>query len=105
MAVSIMSRYRAQALFNAQDGDGASHPTVGIRRHTPAPADAVDYQHRVTGVEDLEYLAWRYFGDGQLWWRIADANGVRFPLDVRPGDAVAVPTNRRPEMPRRDRVF
>lgn len=105
MTVSLSSRYRGQPIINAMDAAGVSHPTVAIRRHMPTPAGAIDYQHRVTGVEDIEYLAWRYFGNGEVWWRIADANELRFPLDLRPGESVAVPTDGRPDLSSRERVF
>ncbi|MEU4520018.1 hypothetical protein AB0F52_15145 [Amycolatopsis sp. NPDC024027] len=105
MTVSIMSRYRGHPVVNAPDSAGTPRPTVAIRRHTPPPTDAVDYQHRITGVEDIEYLAWRYYGNSEVWWRIADANPARFPLDLRPGDAVAVPASGRHELPSRERVF
>jgi hypothetical protein len=61
---------------------------------TPPPlATRPNYHHRVTGAEDIEYLAWRFFNASDLWWRIADANPVRFPLDLRPGDAIEIPSN------------
>ena len=92
MAVSITSRYRGLEVYDAPDATGAVHPTVAIRRHVPPPAGSVDYHHRVTGIEDIEYLAWRFHGDSEIWWRIADANPPAFPLDLRPGDALSVPT-------------
>lgn len=92
MAVSIASRYRGLEVYDAADSTGAVHPTVAIRRHVPPPTGAVDYRHRVTGVEDIEYLAWRFHGDSEIWWRVADANPTACPLDLRPGDALAVPT-------------
>jgi hypothetical protein len=93
MAVSITSRYRPLGIQEAQDTEGQPHTSVPIRRHDPRAQEAIQYQHRVTGVEGIEYLAWRFFGSSESWWRIADANPVRFPLDVRAGDAVAIPTN------------
>jgi hypothetical protein len=46
--------------------------------------------HRLSGVETIEYLAWHYYGRSAVWWRIADANPLVFPLDYRPGATVRV---------------
>jgi hypothetical protein len=105
MTVSITSRYRGLDVYDATDAGGAVHPTVAIRRYAPRPPDAVDYQHRVSGVEDIEYLAWRYYGNSETWWRIADANPVTFPLRLRPGDVRAVPVTGSPGLLDRKRVF
>ncbi|WP_326772966.1 hypothetical protein [Streptomyces sp. NBC_01445] len=91
MAVSITSRYRGLAVYDAVDACGTVHPTVEIRRHTAPPADSPDFRHHVTGTEQIEDLAWRFYGHSDAWWCIADANPLAFPLDLRPGDAVAVP--------------
>lgn len=104
MTVSITSRYRGLDVFNAPAGDGP-RATVAIRRYAPPPSTAVNYQHRVTGVESVEYLSWRFYGNSEQWWRIADANPVTFPLDWRPGAAVAVPTTEQSGETRRDRIF
>jgi hypothetical protein len=96
MAVSITSRYRTLGIQQAPDAQGTSQPTVPIRRHDPRTEAAIQYRHRVTGVEGLEYLSWRFYGASDTWWRIADANPVRFPLDVQPGNAVAIPAGERP---------
>jgi hypothetical protein len=91
MPVRIQSRYRPLGVYDAPDATGTTHPTVPIRRHEPGAERPGRYQHRVTGLEDIEYLAWRFHGSGEGWWRLADANGVRFPLDLLPGDVLAIP--------------
>jgi hypothetical protein len=105
MTVAITSRYRDLDVYAATDATGTTHPTVAIRRHATPPADAVDYRHRVTGAECVEDLAWRFFGDSEAWWRMADANPVAFPLDVRPGQVLSVPTTGRPGRISRERVL
>ncbi|MFF3407478.1 hypothetical protein ACFYW8_14990 [Streptomyces sp. NPDC002742] len=105
MSVSITSRYRQAAVYPAVDATGSTRATVAIRRYTPPAAGDITYEHRVTGVEDIEYLSWRYFGDSQVWWRIADANPVAFPLDLRPGAALSVPASQDIGQVSRDRVF
>jgi len=105
MTVGITSRYRGLETYDATDANGVVHPTVAIRRYAPPPADAVDYQHQVTGVEGVEYLAWRFYGNSEVWWRIADANPARFPLSLRPGDVEAIPAGGGAAVFDRGRVF
>jgi hypothetical protein len=105
MPLRITSRYRTLGVHEAPDASGMVHPTVPIRRHEPQPGQTVTYQHRVTGAEDIEYLAWRFLGDGESWWRIADENPVRFPLDLRPGDAVAIASREDVGLVVRERSF
>ena len=38
--------------------------------------------HEVTAVDRLDTLAARYYGDSQLWWMIADANGESDPDEL-----------------------
>lgn len=47
--------------------------------------------HLLIGGETLDQLAKRYYGREDLWWRIADANPARHPLDWRAGDRIAIP--------------
>jgi nucleoid-associated protein YgaU len=47
--------------------------------------------HVCVGGETLDQLARQYYGREDLWWRIADANDARFPLDWGPGDTLVIP--------------
>jgi len=47
--------------------------------------------HTLIGGETLDQLAKHYYGREDLWWRIADANPMRYPLDWRPGDRIVIP--------------
>lgn len=103
MTVGPSSRYRQLSAYPAPAADGTVRPTLPIRRSaTPPPAT---YRHRVSGVEDVEYLAWRYLQDSESWWTVADANPVRFPLDIAAGDVIAVPVGDRPRGVDRTRMF
>ena len=42
-------------------------------------------------MEAVDLIARRYFGSEGLWWRLLDANPVRYPLDVEAGDELIVP--------------
>jgi nucleoid-associated protein YgaU len=91
MPVAITSRYYNSAVYLADDPKGAAHPTLAIRPPTPPAPNVTIYNHQVTGVETIEYLAWRYYGDSSLWWRIAEANGLQYPMDFAPGAMIAIP--------------
>ena len=91
MPIPLTSRYHGTPIYPARDAHGETHPTVGIRPSTPPEPGTPLFRHRVTGVESLEYLAWRYYGTSDAWWRIAEANALVFPLDLKPGATVALP--------------
>ncbi len=91
MPVSIQSRYAGLPVCEAPDAKGELHPTVAMHRHLPPPADTPVYRHRITGAETIEYLAWRYYGSSEAWWRIAEANPRWFPLDLQTGTDLAIP--------------
>ena len=47
--------------------------------------------HTVVGAETVDFLAWRYYGREDLWWRIADANPGLRPFALTPGQTIAIP--------------
>ena len=88
MPVDVRSRYWALPSYEAPTPDGPT-PSLPIRPN--AEIDEADLvNHRLSGVETVEYLAWRYYGRSATWWRIADANPLVFPLDYRTGATVHV---------------
>lgn len=91
MPISNTSRYFGLVVYEAVDAQQVSRPTLPIRPFTPPPAGTTFFQHVVTGVENIEYLAWRYYGASDSWWRIAEANGLMFPFDLVPGMTVNIP--------------
>jgi nucleoid-associated protein YgaU len=86
MAVTLYSRYYG---LDTVTIDG--QPSLAERPIPPI----VDYPdsllHVVKAGETLDLLAFVYYGREDLWWRIADANPTRFPLDWAPGDTVVIP--------------
>lgn len=89
MPVTSVSRHHLLPVGRPLDPAGIPHDAIGLRPPPPAPSGIV--QHQITALENLEYLAWRYFGSSEAWWRIADANPTVFPLDLTPGRRVALP--------------
>ncbi len=69
--------------YEHEDTWPAQNPTSG----TPSPATA----HTVAPGETLDRLAARYYGDPFRWRPIADANGIRDPLSLRPGRIIDIP--------------
>lgn len=105
MPVTARSRYAQVAVAQANDAAGVPRAMLPIRRFEPTAASTARYTHLLTGGETLEYLAWRYQGSSDSWWRVADSNALRFPLDWRPGDKLQVAATGTPGLIVRDRSF
>lgn len=105
MPVTPRSRYASLPPEQASAADGSLRTVLPIRRHHGVPPSSARHTHMVTGTETLEYLAWRYQGSSDGWWRVADGNPLRFPLDWRPGQRIEVVANGTPGLVVRDRRF
>ena len=105
MPVSARSRYARQTTQQAPDASGTPRTLLPIRRHVPPSTLAPRYTYRLTGTETLEYVAWRTQGSSDDWWRLADGNPLRFPLDWRSGEHVDVVSLGSPGLIQRDRRF
>jgi hypothetical protein len=83
------SRY-ADVGIDAWDPGGGGPPVPFLRRRLcPRPELlALLYEVRVVEGDRRDVLAYHHVGDAELWWRLADANGVVDPRDV------AVPVGR-----------
>jgi hypothetical protein len=85
-ATGVPLRARAQLVlrqYEQSDAFGPQNPTSG----TPRPHTV----HQVCRGETLDRIAARHYGDPTVWRRIAEANGIHDPLDLRPGTMLAVP--------------
>ncbi len=90
MPVAIRSRYATIPVRQEPDRDGRARAMLPARLYGAPPSAAAQSRHALTGTETLETLSWRYGGNSDGWWRLADANRLLFPLDWRPGDVVDV---------------
>ena len=64
---------------------------IGPRRRVLAvPPDFTRYHSRAGRITEL---AWRYYGDSSQWWQIADANGLVFATDIKPGMTLSIPSS------------
>lgn len=86
MAVSLYSRYYG---LNTVTVEGRS--SLAQRPAVPAETYPDSLLHTIVGGETLDQLAALYYGREDLWWRIADANPQRFPLDWQPGERLVIP--------------
>ena len=86
MPVSIYSRYHG---LETVEIDG--RVSLALRPGVFKAAFPDSILHTVVGGETLDQLAFHYYGREDLWWRIADANPGRFPLDWKPGDVLVIP--------------
>jgi hypothetical protein len=91
MPMFSSSRYHELPVYEVDDPERGRTATVAIRPSTPPPAGTATYRHVVTGTDTIEYLAWRFFGSSDAWWKLAEANPGLFPLDLRPGMSIVIP--------------
>jgi hypothetical protein len=103
MPVGLKSRYYGLPTYQIEDRRGQT--TALALRPSLNPPSTTDYRHRVTALENLEYLAWRYYGSSDDFWRILDANPVRFPLDLKPAEMLTVPVGADTGLVQRTRRF
>jgi hypothetical protein len=77
------SRYADIAVVAYDPGDGRPAIPHLARRFVPPPERlAALGEHEVVEGDRLDLIAGRYFGDAELWWRIADANPSAHPDEL-----------------------
>ena len=86
MPVSIYSRY-----YGLDTVEKNGRISLSQRPAVPTEAYPDAILHTLVGEETLDYLAARYYGREDLWWRIADANPLRFPLEWKAGETLIIP--------------
>jgi hypothetical protein len=77
------SRY-ADVGVDAYDPGSGDPPVAFLRRRfCPRPDRfALLYEVRVAEADRRDVLGARHLGDAEVWWRLADANGVVDPRDL-----------------------
>jgi len=89
MTVGPRSRYDATAVTIVTGPDGSERVIVPARWSHRVPKDVAF--HIVAEGDTFETLAHEFLGSSKLWWHIADANPLLFPLDLRVGSTVRLP--------------
>lgn len=57
------------------------------------PLDPNDFYYRVKNDDRIDLLATTFYGDPNLWWVIANANGMEIlPTDLQPGTLIRIPS-------------
>jgi hypothetical protein len=77
------SRYAQTPVDSWDPGDGSPLVPYLERRFCPR-ADTLSllYQVRISEGDRRDVLGFRHLGDAELWWRLADANGVLDPREL-----------------------
>jgi len=65
---------------------------LGLRPTIKWQPQSDDRFHKVNSGDRIDLLAYQYFGDCRLWWIICDYNGIRFPLDMKEGMVLRIPS-------------
>jgi hypothetical protein len=86
MPVAIQSRYYGLdvVVFGGE-------PSFVQRPVPPPPTYPDSIMHQFVAGDTLDALARIYYGREDLWWRIADANPRKDPLDWQVGDTITIP--------------
>jgi hypothetical protein len=76
------SRYHGLAVLQHDTGDGRAIAYVE-RRFLPDPSNFSDLdEHTVMLGDRMDNIAYKYLGDPEQYWRIADANAAMQPEDL-----------------------
>lgn len=91
MGIYKGSRYRFSDVVQVTDSDGDVNGVYEIRETTvEVPDGSIPYT--IQAEDTMEALAFKYYGDGNKWYVIADANPqVFWPLDIRQGVLIYIP--------------
>ena len=86
-----MTRYNNSSILRTSDGK----PYYRGKQYPNIPLSASDLYVVTTVGDRLDYLAYTYYRDSELWWIIAAANnnvtrGSLFPV---PGTQLRIPSN------------
>lgn len=84
------SRYATTTVTTVDYGQG---PRLTMVPAVPADTWIFDFTyHQVNAAERLDQIAAAFYGDGRLWWKIADANPEILDwMDIPAGTILRVP--------------
>lgn len=85
------SRFAGLPILETTGPDGQPRRVLALTVADPAPALPGDRVHRVRHGEGVDLIARDALGDEHLWWRVLDANPLRHPFDLAPGDLLRLP--------------
>ncbi|HUZ03391.1 MAG TPA: hypothetical protein VMU89_23855 [Thermomicrobiaceae bacterium] len=86
------SRYERVGVYQVTGPDGQPVLALQTRFIPPTPAG---YRHTFSADERLDLLAYRFYGNPEKFWLIADANTEMDPDDLlEPGRQLSIPPDR-----------
>ncbi|HVN06236.1 MAG TPA: hypothetical protein VMT86_17560 [Bryobacteraceae bacterium] len=86
------SRYQFTSVIQVKTADGKTVSALTARFVPPTPAG---FYHTFSSAERLDLMAYRYYGNPEKLWRIADANTEMDPEDLEdPGRQLLIPPDR-----------
>lgn len=88
MTIRQESRYRRCETLT--DTDGKSYVTWSTTREYPHYPD--DRFYKVEPGDRIDNLSYKFFGDPQYFWVIAEYNKLPFPLPLVPGTILRFPS-------------
>lgn len=89
MAIAANSRYTSAVI---QTVDGPDGPRREMRVRFPRSRQVSYTYYRVVAGDRIDTIAASFYGDGTLWWMIADANPEIIDwLDLAVGEIIRVP--------------
>lgn len=91
MSILANSRYVNSTVINVTGPEGNTVQVI-----VPSPAVSWTFSftsHTWTDQDTVDLLAWTYYGDPTLWWKIGDANPeIMSWFTVQPGTVIRIPT-------------
>ncbi len=92
MPVFRGSRYEGVEFTGIKTRDGKTRKFLHDRRiFTREDIGDRGFEHIVSGQEELDSLADRFYDNQNLWWLISDVNDILFPLDLPRGTVLLIP--------------
>ena len=85
--IGRQSRYASAVLFTGQEEE-----FLGARLQVNTSPRPDDRFHTVVTGDRVDLLAVRYLGQAELWWIVCDYNDIYFPLELKLGAALRIPS-------------
>ena len=84
------SRYASGTIFKAQDARNDTHQVTVLRKFPSGKSTYYMYEWQEG--DRLDELAYRLYGNSNIWWQIMDYNPeVSDALNIAPGTLLRVP--------------
>lgn len=87
---TLLPRYARTSVLGQASQYGTSY-TIPVVRSAVASGNVRVDRIVLEGLERLDTLAGKYYGDGRLWWVIAAASGIGWAPQVPPGTILLIP--------------